>query len=82
MIYKSAADAPQVVEKLGKTYGVKAKAYQCDVSTNEIEGTFTKIVAEFGEISGLIAVCLSRSHSRPSLIMSIECWRLRGQARC
>nr|1H5Q_A Chain A, NADP-DEPENDENT MANNITOL DEHYDROGENASE [Agaricus bisporus]1H5Q_B Chain B, NADP-DEPENDENT MANNITOL DEHYDROGENASE [Agaricus bisporus]1H5Q_C Chain C, NADP-DEPENDENT MANNITOL DEHYDROGENASE [Agaricus bisporus]1H5Q_D Chain D, NADP-DEPENDENT MANNITOL DEHYDROGENASE [Agaricus bisporus]1H5Q_E Chain E, NADP-DEPENDENT MANNITOL DEHYDROGENASE [Agaricus bisporus]1H5Q_F Chain F, NADP-DEPENDENT MANNITOL DEHYDROGENASE [Agaricus bisporus]1H5Q_G Chain G, NADP-DEPENDENT MANNITOL DEHYDROGENASE [Agaricus len=56
VIYRSAADAVEVTEKVGKEFGVKTKAYQCDVSNTDIvTKTIQQIDADLGPISGLIA---------------------------
>ncbi|KAH6902012.1 NADP-dependent mannitol dehydrogenase [Coprinopsis sp. MPI-PUGE-AT-0042] len=55
VIYKSSADAPEVVRQIGVEFGVKAQAYQCDVSGGEVDATIAKIVKEMGEVCGLIA---------------------------
>ncbi|KAG6835253.1 hypothetical protein H0H93_003440 [Arthromyces matolae] len=56
VIYRSSKDAPEVAEKVAKEFGVKAKAYQCDVSdTNSVDTIFKKINDEMGPITGLIA---------------------------
>ncbi|PFH46256.1 hypothetical protein AMATHDRAFT_77751 [Amanita thiersii Skay4041] len=56
VIYRSSKDAPQVAEKIGKEFGVKAKAYQCDVSDTELVVKVMKeIDGELGPITGLIA---------------------------
>ncbi|KAG2130157.1 uncharacterized protein EDB93DRAFT_1108510 [Suillus bovinus] len=56
IIYRSSKDAHEVAEKLGKEFGVKVKAYRCDVSdadkTNE---TFSLIDKDLGPVTGLIA---------------------------
>ncbi|PPQ69041.1 hypothetical protein CVT26_003750 [Gymnopilus dilepis] len=56
VIYRSSPDAEDVTEKVGKEFGVKAKAYKCDVSDSKlVDETFRKIHDEFGPITGLIA---------------------------
>ncbi|KJA21367.1 hypothetical protein HYPSUDRAFT_140766 [Hypholoma sublateritium FD-334 SS-4] len=56
VIYRSSKDAEEVTEKVGKEFGVKTKAYRCDVSnTVLVNETFKKINNEMGPISGLIA---------------------------
>jgi NAD(P)-dependent dehydrogenase (short-subunit alcohol dehydrogenase family) len=45
-----------VTEKLGKDFGVKTKAYQCDVSDSDaVTKTFKLIDDEMGPIAGLVA---------------------------
>ncbi|KAF6743878.1 NADP-dependent mannitol dehydrogenase MtDH [Ephemerocybe angulata] len=56
VIYRSHPDAEAVVESVGKEFGVKAKAYKCDVSNSElIEKTIRQIEKDMGNITGLIA---------------------------
>ncbi|KDQ56592.1 hypothetical protein JAAARDRAFT_295818 [Jaapia argillacea MUCL 33604] len=56
IIYRSSKDAEEVAQKIGKDYGVKTKAYQCDVSDTEtVNNTFKKIDDELGPITGVIA---------------------------
>jgi NAD(P)-dependent dehydrogenase (short-subunit alcohol dehydrogenase family) len=56
VIYRSSKDADQVTEALGKEFGVKAKAYKCDVSDADLVAkTLETIDNEFGPITGLIA---------------------------
>lgn len=56
VIYRSAPDAVEVVEKIGKEFGVKAKAYKCDVSnTDLVKKTIHQIDQEMGSVVGLIA---------------------------
>jgi enoyl-[acyl-carrier-protein] reductase (NADH) len=46
-----------MAEDLGKKFGVKAKAYQCDVGDEKhVTETFKKIDDELGPVTGLIAV--------------------------
>ncbi len=45
------------LRELGKQYGVKTKAYKCDVGDEElVTETFKRIDDELGPITGLIAV--------------------------
>ncbi|TFK31612.1 NADP-dependent mannitol dehydrogenase [Crucibulum laeve] len=56
VIYRSSKDAPEVTARVAKEYGVKTKAYQCDVSdTKQVKEIFRQIDKEMGPISGLIA---------------------------
>ncbi|TFK28243.1 NADP-dependent mannitol dehydrogenase [Coprinopsis marcescibilis] len=56
VLYRSSPDAEEVVAKIGKQFGVNAKAYKCDVSdTKCINDTISKIDKELGPITGLIA---------------------------
>ncbi|KAF9045196.1 mannitol dehydrogenase from agaricus Bisporus [Panaeolus papilionaceus] len=56
IIYRSSKDAEEVAEKVAKEFGVKAKAYKCDVSNYTlVEETVAKIDKEMGAVSGLIA---------------------------
>ncbi|PPQ65924.1 hypothetical protein CVT24_011257, partial [Panaeolus cyanescens] len=56
IIYRSSKDAEQVAEKVSQEFGVKAKAYKCDVSNyNLVEETFAGIDKEMGLVTGLIA---------------------------
>ena len=57
ILYHSSKSAPDVAAEIASQYGVKIKAYQCDVGDGELtKATFKKIEAELGEITGLIAV--------------------------
>lgn len=57
VIYRGSKDAPEVADGIAKQYGVKAKAYQCDVSDADVvTQTFTAIDKEIGPITGLVAV--------------------------
>ncbi|KAF9564025.1 NAD(P)-binding protein [Agrocybe pediades] len=72
VIYRSSKDAVEVTEKVGKEFGVKAKAYQCDVSdTNAVNETFKKIDEELGPIAGVIANA-GVSVVKPALDMSYD----------
>jgi len=56
IIYRSSKDADQVADKLGKEFGIKTKAYKCDVSdANLVVKTLEKIDNELGPITGVIA---------------------------
>jgi len=56
IIYRSSKDAEQVAERIGKQYGVKTKAYKCDVGDDKlVSETFQKIDDELGPITGLVA---------------------------
>ncbi|EPQ50760.1 putative NADP-dependent mannitol dehydrogenase [Gloeophyllum trabeum ATCC 11539] len=56
IIYRSSKDADQVASNIGKEFGVKTKAYKCDVSDADlVNKTFTKIDDELGPITGLVA---------------------------
>jgi len=56
IIYRSSQDAHKVAENIGKEFGVKTKAYQCDVSDAEaVVKTFKVIDQELGPVTGLIA---------------------------
>ncbi|KAF8965788.1 NADP-dependent mannitol dehydrogenase MtDH [Flammula alnicola] len=56
VIYRSSKNAEEVTEKVGKEFGVKTKAYKCDVSNTElVNETFKIIDKELGPITGLIA---------------------------
>lgn len=58
VIYKSAQDAEQVTLAVGKEFGVKTKAYQCDVAdTQFVNATMKQIDSDFdGNVVGLVAV--------------------------
>ncbi|KAH8900321.1 NAD(P)-binding protein [Thozetella sp. PMI_491] len=48
--------AEKNVAELAQQYGIKAKAYKCDVSNySEAEGLVAEVVKEFGKIDGFIA---------------------------
>jgi NAD(P)-dependent dehydrogenase (short-subunit alcohol dehydrogenase family) len=56
IIYRSSKDADQVADKLGKEFGIKTKAYKCDVSDADlVVKTLEKIDNELGPITGVIA---------------------------
>jgi NAD(P)-dependent dehydrogenase (short-subunit alcohol dehydrogenase family) len=56
IIYRSSKDAEEVAAKVTKEFGVKTKAYKCDVSdTDLVNKTFENIDKELGPITGLIA---------------------------
>jgi len=56
IIYRSSKDAEEVAERIGKLYGVKTKAYKCDVVDEElVTEAFKRIDDELGPITGLIA---------------------------
>ncbi|KAF8333335.1 NADP-dependent mannitol dehydrogenase MtDH [Amanita rubescens] len=56
VIYRASKDAEEVTRKLGERFGVKTKAYKCDVSNTElIDKTMQDIDRELGPITGLIA---------------------------
>ncbi|KAF8996215.1 NADP-dependent mannitol dehydrogenase MtDH [Cyathus striatus] len=56
VIYRSSKDAQEVAQKIASDFGVKVKAYQCDVANTEIvDKTFKQIDQEMGPITGLIA---------------------------
>lgn len=57
IIYRSSKDAEEVAAKIGKEFGVKTKAYQCDVGDEkQVDSVFATINEELGPITGLIAV--------------------------
>lgn len=57
ILYHSHPEAPKAAENVAKEYGVKAKAYQCDVGdANKVKETIGKIEADLGTpITGLAA---------------------------
>ncbi|KAG5643420.1 hypothetical protein DXG03_000964 [Asterophora parasitica] len=56
VIYRSSKDAEEVTNKVGKEFGVMAKAYKCDVTdTALVKKTMMQIRDEMGPITGLIA---------------------------
>jgi len=56
IIYRGSKEAEEIAEKIGKEFGIKAKAYQCDVSDAEhVDKTFEKIDDELGPITGVVA---------------------------
>ncbi|OAX36463.1 NADP-dependent mannitol dehydrogenase [Rhizopogon vinicolor AM-OR11-026] len=56
IIYRTSKDAPDVAERLHKEFGIKVKAFQCDVSDAEkTTKTFFEIEKQFGNVTGLIA---------------------------
>jgi len=72
IIYRSSKDADEVAAKIGKEFGVKTKAYKCDVSDAElVNSTFTTIDDELGPITGLVANA-GVSVVKPALELSTE----------
>ncbi|KAA8648303.1 hypothetical protein EYZ11_001987 [Aspergillus tanneri] len=73
--YASRAEgAKKNVEELIKTYGVKAKAYKCDVGDyNSVEGVVRDVIAEFGQIDAFIANA-GRTASSGILDGSVQDW--------
>ncbi|OAV89420.1 NADP-dependent mannitol dehydrogenase [Puccinia triticina 1-1 BBBD Race 1] len=56
IVYNSAQDAPDRATEISKKYGVKCKAYQCDVGDQEkVKQVFRKINSDLGPVTGLIA---------------------------
>ncbi|KAA1474609.1 NAD(P)-binding protein [Dentipellis sp. KUC8613] len=56
IIYRSSKDAHEKAESIAKEFGVKVKAYQCDVSDSEkVNSTMEFIDEDIGPITGLIA---------------------------
>ncbi|TFK64670.1 NADP-dependent mannitol dehydrogenase [Pluteus cervinus] len=75
VIYRSSKDAEEVTEKLAKEFGVKAKAYKCDVSDPDlVNRTFQQIDSEMGPITGLIANA-GVSVPKPAFDLSYEDFR-------
>ena len=67
-IFRSSKDADEVAEKVGREFGVKTKAYKCDVGDDKlVTETFKKIDDELGPVTGLIAVSVFLCHS-------LWCW--------
>ncbi|KAF9461805.1 NADP-dependent mannitol dehydrogenase [Collybia nuda] len=72
VIYRSSKDAEQVAEKVSKEFGIKAKAYKCDVSDTElVNKTMQQINNEMGPITGLIANA-GVSVPKPALELTYE----------
>ncbi|KAK2462556.1 hypothetical protein APHAL10511_005526 [Amanita phalloides] len=56
VIYRSSKNAEEVTKEIGERFGVKTKAYKCDVSNPELTNeTMREIDRELGPITGLIA---------------------------
>jgi len=56
IVYRSSADAEDVAQKIAKEFGVKTKAYKCDVSDADlVNKVFKQIDEELGPVTGLIA---------------------------
>ncbi|KAF8523684.1 NADP-dependent mannitol dehydrogenase [Hysterangium stoloniferum] len=76
IIYRSSKDAGEKAEMIGKEFGVKTKAYQCDVSNvNLVNKTFELIQSEMGNVDGVIAVstlCTGVSVVKPALDLTEE----------
>ena len=65
---RSSKDADEAAAQISKQFGVKSKAYKCDVGDEKlVTETFKKIDDELGPITGLIAVsapsCLSSARA-------------------
>ena len=64
-----------MAEQLAKEYGVKVKAYQCDVGKPDlVTQTFQQIDQEMGPIAG----CVSISHGRSEACRADEVPALRA----
>ena len=56
MLYHSNPEAEKAAEEVAKEYGVKVKAYKCDVSDAElVKKTIQQAEADLGQITGLAA---------------------------
>lgn len=56
IIYNSAKDAEDRATEITKKYGVKCKAYQCNVGdAQKVKEVFEKVNKELGNVTGLIA---------------------------
>jgi mannitol 2-dehydrogenase (NADP(+)) len=56
ILYHSNPDAEKTAEEVAKEYGVKVKAYKCDVSDAElVKKTIQQAESELGQITGLAA---------------------------
>ncbi|GLB41406.1 putative KR domain containing protein [Lyophyllum shimeji] len=56
MIYRDANDADDAANRVAKEFGVKAKAYRCDVTDVDlVNRTFKQVSDEMGPVTGLIA---------------------------
>jgi len=56
VIYRASQNAEEVTEKVGKEFGIKAKAYKCDVTDTELVNNTMKLInKDMGPITGLIA---------------------------
>ncbi|KAF8625849.1 hypothetical protein AX17_006745 [Amanita inopinata Kibby_2008] len=56
VIYRASKDAEEVTRKIGEEFGVKTKAYKCDVSDADlVNKTMKDIDRELGPLTGLIA---------------------------
>ncbi|KAH8429641.1 SDR family oxidoreductase [Aspergillus melleus] len=73
--YASRAEGAQKnVDELTKTYGVKAKAYKCDVGDwNSVESFVKNVLADFGQIDAFIANA-GRTASSGILDGSVKDW--------
>ncbi|KAF8064850.1 NADP-dependent mannitol dehydrogenase MtDH [Lyophyllum atratum] len=75
VIYRSSPNAEEVASKIGQEFGVKAKAYKCDVSdTDLVNKTLKQINDEMGPITGLIANA-GVSVPKPALDLTHEDFR-------
>ncbi|KAF8233261.1 NADP-dependent mannitol dehydrogenase MtDH [Tricholoma matsutake] len=56
VIFRASKDAEEVTEQVGKEFGVRAKAYKCDVTDTEVVNNTMKLInKDMGPIAGLIA---------------------------
>ena len=62
LVCRSSKDADEVARKVGEEFGVKTKAYRCDVGDEKlVTETFKRIDDELGPVTGLIAVSFRSS---------------------
>lgn len=78
LVCRSSQDAPEVANKIGKEYGVTAKAYQCDAGDEmSVSDTFATIDKEMGPVTGLVAVSAGRVviawRARINSMVTLEC---------
>lgn len=56
ILYRSHPEADKVASDVAKEFGVKVKAYQCDVSdATTVKKTVQQVESELGEVTGLAA---------------------------
>jgi len=56
MLYRSSPDADKSAAEVAEKFGVKVKAYKCDVSDQEkVNATFAQIEKDLGPITGVVA---------------------------
>ncbi|KAF8179848.1 NADP-dependent mannitol dehydrogenase MtDH [Pholiota molesta] len=72
VIYRASKNAEEVTANIAKEFGVKTKAYKCDVSNVDlVNETFRQINSEMGPIAGVIANA-GVSVVKPALDLTVD----------